>query len=498
MKAAVMQRFGMRRLLRVALGACGVMACGAAGVALATAADSASPTPAYAAVEPRGETLTLERAVKKAVERARRESGQVQLAQARLAWLEANSKRQFTLRPQLNLLSFSNPGLLAASAGMGLLLGERPLASKWDVLQGKFDVLEAEMDEESRLRRAGAEAAEAFLGLSAAQAQTESVCGAWVRMHGERERAIARMQAGQLLALHLVTFETEMVSREERCVWARSELGAARERLARRVGGDEVVNTAAAHPEADAMLEYDILPQAALLERALRSHPGRQKFRQRLEELLADTSAQAPWLELDQVTPGYAAIRNGGSWAAQSGTALLGGHAPRLDLGFRVNLRKSAETEMRKQWVTTRVLAAEQSLTLLEEDLRMRVAAARRALVDAQERLRLARKKAALAHQALAMQQARLQAGLARQEDVSHLERQAMEAETGSATALAAWRAGFSALLVACGVEENARNAELGALFRVKAGTLQADGKEAGAGSRAGEAWLTVRVPKAE
>src|SRR6202051_2935287 len=103
----------------------GAMAACCVSPALLKASENGSEPAGVSAVllpAHRGE-ISLEEVLSAASHKREREAADIEAAQAQVRLLESANRRRFDLKPELGLVSFSNPLLLATSMGFSLLSG---------------------------------------------------------------------------------------------------------------------------------------------------------------------------------------------------------------------------------------------------------------------------------------------------------------------------------------------------------------------------------------
>jgi len=183
------------------------------------------------------QALTLDEALRAAAQKAELEDSAVPLSQAHLQHLESLSKRKFEFRPQIGLLSFSNPAILASSLGLGFLAGFQNAPSKFAMQNARLDVALAQLSLDRAKLRAQIETVQRFLDLLEKQQVASQVCAASRETETRLTKINTLIQHHMLTAIDRVSHQQEALDRRGECSQAELQRKLASLQLALYVGG---------------------------------------------------------------------------------------------------------------------------------------------------------------------------------------------------------------------------------------------------------------------
>jgi outer membrane protein TolC len=397
--------------------------------------------------------LRLQDVVRQAVEKAQTENARTSLAQSQLKLLEAQSKWKLELRPSLGLFSFSNPGLLAASVGSGLLMQRFSAPSALTMRNAQLDLLGAEVDAERIRVEAEIQAGHAFFDLLERQqvaGMLQATIGQRQQHHDQLERMV---KAGRVTALEPVAAQMQLLDLEQQFLEVEDQRRVSAIRLATLIGEPErattlVVEDAVAEK---AVLQAGIPEVEPLLQEAFAARPEVSLLRQRLREMEAQLTPGRP-VRIESAGGGYAYVSDAGGLVG-SGLkgALLGGNTGRTELNLAIPLRKTGEKEAGNAVLAARARLVAIELDRLQQQVRSELLTARSRAMAAQMRRGIARRRLELAEQHAAMIAARVAGGLATEQESLQASQRALGARVELTQAGSQEQAARFALRVICG-----------------------------------------------
>ncbi|MBL8290509.1 MAG: TolC family protein [Bryobacterales bacterium] len=397
--------------------------------------------------------LRLQDVVRQAVEKAQAENARISLAQSQLKLLEAQSKWKLELRPSLGLFSFSNPGLLAASVGSGLLMQRFSAPSALTMRNAQLDLLAAEVDAERVRVEAEIQAGHAFFDLLERQqvaGMLQATIGQRQQHHDQLERMV---KAGRVTALEPVAAQMQLLDLEQQFLEVEDQRRVSAIRLATLIGEPErattlVVEDAVAEK---ALLQAGIPEVEPLLQEAFAARPEVSLLRKRLQAMEAQLEPGRP-VRLESAGGGYAYVNDAGGLVG-SGLkgALLGGNTGRTELNLAIPLRKTGEKEAGNAVLAARARLVAIELDRLQQQVRSELLTARSRAMAAQIRRGIARRRLELAEQHAAMITARVAGGLATEQESLQASQRALGARVELTQAGSQEQAARFALRVICG-----------------------------------------------
>jgi len=188
---------------------------------------------AAAAALPAAETLTLVSALQAVRNRDNAAETRVRMASERLVMLEAMTHHKFELRPQLSLLSLTNPMSLVTGLGLSFLGGNGGV-SPVALLSARVDLLEAEVARDRQRFQMEAETTRRFYEVAGRQKAAEMYCDGFVP--GDAAAQARKLAAGQITTIEVLRRQRAQLDQEASCRDASRELQLAELRLAKLVG----------------------------------------------------------------------------------------------------------------------------------------------------------------------------------------------------------------------------------------------------------------------
>ena len=397
--------------------------------------------------------VRLQDVVRQAVEKAQTENARTSLAQSQLKLLEAQSKWKLELRPSLGLFSFSNPGLLAASLGSGLLMQRFSAPSALTMRNAQLDLLAAEVDSERIRVEAEIQAGHAFFDLLERQqvaGMLQATIGQRQQQHSELEQMV---KAGRVTALEPVAAQLQLLDLEQQFLEVEDQRRVSAIRLAALIGEPERATTLVVEDAVSekTMLQAGIPEVEPLLQEALAARPEVSLLRQRLREMDAQIQPARP-VRLESAGGGYAYVSDAAGLVG-SGLkgALLGGNTGRTELNLAIPLRKTGEKEAGNAVLAARARLVAIELDRLQQQVRSELLTARSRALAAQMRRGIARRRLELAEQHAAMIAARVAGGLATEQESLQASQRALGARVELTQAGSQEQAARFALRVICG-----------------------------------------------
>ncbi|MCC6540448.1 MAG: TolC family protein [Bryobacterales bacterium] len=447
------------------LGHAGVVGLALVAVTTAAGAAPASSTP-----------VRLREAMEAAGRHASTEEARLQLARSQAQYLETQNKTRVELRPSLGLLSFSNPLLLAANLGSGLMIGKRGAPTAATLQSAWFDVLTAELAAERARTQAQARAAQAFYTLLEKQEAAQQSARLQVARQKHMGNLARLVQAARVTALDQLTAETQLLEAETYSHDAETQRRAAAMDLAMLMGRPESAGDLRVADDPSDVPGAPVRPAStnALFERALNHRGDAQALRQRIDAIRAKRGSAGGRVGASALQAGYGyvtGVPGGVSRSAES--FLLGGNTARVDLGLTISLRNTGEKQAQEDLMAARAKLLEAEMASLERQVMADVFAARNAIESSEHRLRMARRRVDLAKQAQAMIAARVSSGLGEAGAQVTAEQAMYQAQAELVQAECQRKAGLLALMVMCGLENEAPAARWQALTMQREGESQ-------------------------
>src|SRR5579883_746998 len=317
-------------------------------------------------------------------------------ARLELEMLQALNKTRIELRPQLNILSFSNPLFLAASLGGSLSINRRTAPSPVNMALARLGVVQAEVRHVGNRINAQIEATHQFFALAEAQELEQANCAAWSEQNASREKVKQLAAFKRITKLDVARFEQDTINLASACLEAQGQAQAASLALVRITGANLTADQVAV--STDDLIRVSTsaeLPAVDDLVRlALNSREDLKAVAEHLSQLSASRKRFRP--QFDSVSAGYGYMETpikGGLDAKE----LLGGNTGDLNGGFYLPLRNTGVDAATFAFLQARFNEIQQELENTKISLRREVEANVQRSLLASARLKIAGKKAALA-----------------------------------------------------------------------------------------------------
>ena len=385
--------------------------------------------------------LHLRDVLKSAGEAVDRQDDSVQTARLELQMLEALNRTRVEFRPQLSLLSFSNPLFLAASIGGSFSVNRRTAPSPVNMELARLAVVEAELGHARARVRAQVDATAAFFALAESRQSAERACKTWASRGGDQDKVQTLVSLKRMTKLDSVRFEQDLTDLEGDCIEAKAQVQTAASSLIRLVG-----EQAASEPvdiALDDLTQFASaaeLPAAADLAKAV--FESQKQFRLISEHLASlEESAGDHRVHFESFSTGYSYLKNAEKGLGSAGKQyLLGGNVGHVDTTFYISLRKTGDVKATDAFVQARFDRLDHNLEDLKRNVRHELEDNEQRAALASARLRLAQKKQRLADQFETLTGLRVEAGLQLPTDQIWASRDAMRAQTDAARLDFEWK----------------------------------------------------------
>ncbi len=398
--------------------------------------------------------LPLEEVLRSAVATAKIEEARLELARSNLHYLEALNKTRIELRPSLGLFAFSNPVLLAANLGSGLLFNRRTAPGPAAMQSARFDALAAEVSAENLKVRVQLEAARGYFDLLGKQ-QAAELALRTLDARRARSGAMDRMlEAARITSAEKLSYEQELLELETVWLNAETERKSSAARLALLVGMPEAGNRLAVTDVDPKILPaVEAVPDVEHLLTLALQHRGESKLLTEKLEALEQSKGRRRG-PLESVSTGYSFITN------KTGTRdlandLLGGNTGRAEITLNIPLRKTGEREALDAVTAARVHLLQLEMQSMESAMRLEVTELQDAAESSVQRERLALRRLELAKKSAEVVRTRAETGLAPLMSAWASEQAVLTAETSYLQAEYERKSDLYALLVVCGVDDD-------------------------------------------
>lgn len=393
----------------------------------------------------------LHEVLRLAAERVDLEDTTVRNARLELEVLEALNRTRVEFRPQLNILSFSNPLFLAASLGGGFSVNRRTAPSPLNMELARFRVVEAELVQARRRINAQTEAARYFFALAEAEDLARRSCDSWDRRNRDRGNIQTLVSLNRMTRLDMIRFEQDLTGLEGECIGAKAQAQTSASGLVRRIGleipAEQVEITT---EDLGQVHTSEILPALTdLVKAAMESHKDFKVLERHITDL---SDPEAPRrIQFESLSTGYSYLKNVQKQSPDiSKQYLLGGNVGHLLLTFSVPLRKTGEAQAATAFLQSRLDGLKQDFDDLKLAVRHEIEDSNRQAKLAAARLELAQKKQRLADELHTLTAQRSLAGLQGTGDELWTRRDAMRAEAEFARVELEWKRNISMLLALC------------------------------------------------
>jgi outer membrane protein TolC len=380
----------------------------------------------------------LREALKAAAAKVDSEDTSLRSARLDFEMLEALGRTRVEFRPQLNLLSFSNPLFLAASLGGSFSVNRRTAPSALNLELARFAVVEAELRHGRRRIETEIDTAREFFVLAEAQDAAARVCGDSANRKRDREQIQVLLAANRITKLDAIRFNQALAALESDCLEAKAQANLAGLALLRVTGVDRPIEKLLVTTEdLNRGFESEEFPESGMLLASVFS--SREELKSVAGHIpdLARSAARHKF-HFDAFSTGYSYIKNAGSSDA-SKEYLLGGNAGQINTGLYLPLRKTGEPEIANAILETKFDRLQRDLEDLKRTVRYEIERSEGQARLSRARLQLAKEKAQLASELYAATTQRMDAGLAIAADHFFAKRELARAEAESARVEFEW-----------------------------------------------------------
>jgi outer membrane protein TolC len=352
--------------------------------------------------------FSLEDVLLSATRKRERETADIETAVAQVHLLESANRRRFDLKPELGLVSLSNPLLLASSLGFSLLSGSPSNSTRFALETAKVDLLLAEESGRRAALRRRIVVSQRYFELAERQQAAARICGSVPDLEARRPRLLELASAGKMTAVDELRFEQEILERQTGCVQAREQRRAAALVLATTAGLTEL-DPKVAEPGESTDFENG-LPQLDVLVRVAFAHrPERTMVSEEVAAIRTQLAGRHKnWMPTLQL--GFSRLSE--SAGVRTGDSLLGGNIVHPGMTFNIPLRDTGERAAERELIAARVRRLDTELQTIEEDISTEVANTRIKAEAAAERLHIARQRLELASRSRELVGVRFENGL--------------------------------------------------------------------------------------
>jgi hypothetical protein len=332
--------------------------------------------------EPAAPPLDLSEAIDLALAQPTPADAETAVAQARVAWLEAASRKRIELRPQSALWTLVNPVALATNVGVGLLSGSGAV-SPLSLLDAKIDAASADVSAQGYRFQREVEVTEKYTALALQQQQAAQACLSVSEALQRREQTQQELRSARATRLDVLWRDQEVVDRKADCS-----------------KGNQATDVAAV--ALSALLHRDVEDVRAV-------------------EILAAAPSEVP-LESPEVLFGLARIYREDLAEGQKAKLRIGELWDELETAHdargRLVLKDNGAFDAQKHMLAEKIRRLETQAKELELQIRSRIAEVRIRIDSLNDQLDLAKERMALAVEQGDITWVRLQAGLATRSDM--------------------------------------------------------------------------------
>jgi outer membrane protein TolC len=371
----------------------------------------------------------------------------VQTARLELEMLEAQNKTHVDFRPQLSILSFSNPLFLAASLGGSISISRRNAPSPLNMELARFAVVEAEVNRAQARITSRIETTRQFFVLAESQDLAERACRSWDMRKHDRDKLQSLVSLNRITKLDVIRFEQDVTSLESECVEAKAQRQLAAIALVRLVGLEATPEQLqVSTDDLSEVSAVDLPTSTDLVNAAVESQSEFNAISLQMSNLA--TAGTKRKIHFDTFSTGYSYLKNAEKSSPDLGKQyLLGGNVGHIDAGFYVPLRNTGDEKATYNFLQARFDRLQGELKDLKLSVRFEIEDNVQRATLAAARLRLSQKKQQLAEELHALTMQRRDAGLQPSTDELWAQRDADRAETDTARSELEWkRTAFTAL----------------------------------------------------
>ncbi|MGI8960323.1 MAG: hypothetical protein ACR2IV_11300 [Bryobacteraceae bacterium] len=224
--------------------------------------------------------------------------------------LETLNRTRVEFRPQLNILTFSNPLFLAANLASGFSLNHRTAPSPVNMELARFAVVEAEVGHARRRIDAQIDTTHQFLALAESQDVAARACNGLGMRNQDGQKVKALLSLKRITRLDAIRFEQEVTALESDCLEANAQAETAAIALTRLVGVD--MPSQQVQVVTDDLVQFsdsNVLPESSELVKAV--FDSQSEFRLISQHISNLTTSPADHkLQFQSLATGYPYLNN--------------------------------------------------------------------------------------------------------------------------------------------------------------------------------------------
>jgi outer membrane protein TolC len=366
------------------------------------------------------EEITLQQALS-AVQGLSPEELEVKIAASRVRVLESMSKRNFELRPQLGILTLTNPVVLAASLGSNFLVNRNSAPSRFALLGARTDLLATELLYSQSSFNKKMQTSRAFFDLVAAQRYTKQACDertAHERARSTVERLVAR---GRLTMVDQLRYEQEAVQIISECLDSEIRRKLASAALGTAIGVRQADLTAVLpEPTTGLFKKVSINPEA---DSSAFSASVPENLRLKAAEIRR-VAAGGSRVKMPDVSFFQSNLKEAGNTGSISPDYLAGGNFLYPTISWRIPLRDTGQNKAEAELLKAKLEKLEAGIEAYEHVVADEVETLEAMNSAAPQRIELEEQKLDIATRSREMITLRYQKGLALLTDVFAAEQQ--------------------------------------------------------------------------
>ena len=405
------------------------------------------------------EPLRLKQAIEAALARSDQDNSGALIASAQLELLRSMDRVKVDLRPQLGMFSFSDPSLVATSAGAGIQISRRTSPGASAIQAAQIDVLGSEIAHKRARLQTEIETARHFFDVAAKQENAQRVCASLQDARRRQADMAKLIKNAKLTAVDQVRYDEQALERELECVDAETQRKLAALQLAMLTGHSD--------PSSDMRVvdvdlplpgpERPIPAVGKLFEIAMDFRPEPNIVRDRIAAI-APKSEGASRLRPELFSVGYYHVQENANASGRSTpNYLLGGNTVRAESTWNVSLRNTGERAAGRDLNGAKVKALESQLTALRDDIRNQLAAIHIMASGGLEKLLVARRRMELLSKGRNLVATRFQNGLGGPAAIFDAEEESVRAQGRLTQAGFDLKANTFIMLAIAGIEDKPR-----------------------------------------
>jgi outer membrane protein TolC len=400
--------------------------------------------------------LRLRQALDAAIARADRDGSGQSVAEAQLGLLRSLDRVKVELRPQVGIFSFSQPSLLATSAGAGVVISHRTAPGQSAIQSAELDVVGTEIAHKRARIKVQIETARQFFDLLAKQENAQRTCASLQDAKRRQVDMAKLLKNAKLTAVDLVRFDEQVLERQLNCIDAETQQKLAAVQLATLIGASDQsgelrvqdVDLPVPGPERP----VPSLEQLFGLAMTFRPEP---KLIEDQIAAVTPKSETASRLRPDVLSMGYYRVQESPKFTgAATPNYLLGGNTVRAEANWTVPLRNTGERSAAHDVVDAKLRGLESQFNALREEVRNELAAIRILAAASLERLPVARQRMELVDRSRTLVATRFQSGLGNSSVVFEAEQQTVQAQSGLTQATCDLKASTFLMLAVAGIDD--------------------------------------------